>query len=189
MRLRRNCSHTSPGRYAFIAQVHGSWPVAPNFIAGHVDDVGHVRQRVELRRDRAGRSGSSRCPDASRLSLHARVGEARDADDATLDAGALGGAAAIRASVGPILPPTPRTIRSPSIWFIARTAESVGSLSRSSSFLDGADAAHDLRPNHRVTRRIAVTVCSRSSSEYASLIGRITHVSSIASAVGHRPSL
>ena len=79
-------------------------------VAGHHDHVRDARQAARSRRGRAGRRGSARCPAPRAPS--ATAGSLKRATAMMR----LPGAArrAMRASVGPILPPTPSSMMSPS---------------------------------------------------------------------------
>ena len=109
MRESRKVSATMRGTPTFIAQVNAALPAAPNLCPAMKTTLRMPRQALERR---AVEQVAGDALDALRLELRAqrRVGEARHADHAPPGAARL----AMRASVGPILPPTPSTRMSPS---------------------------------------------------------------------------
>src|SRR6516162_2262981 len=132
IRLWRNRSATSPGNREFIAQVSDSLanlPDAPNAMymtfgaSGRLaSDAGWSRSQlmVSMSQD-CKRRGS--CEEEKRETAMTRRGVAARSE-ALL---------AMRARVGPILPPAPRTRTSPGSRASARTVDSEGLLRRSSS--------------------------------------------------------
>ena len=129
MRLSRNASATKAGTSTFIAQVMDGLPAAPNLKPAMKTTFFALRQRFDRR---AVEQVAGDRLDAVRLQLlaQARTGEARDADDALLRAPP---GAARRASVGPILPPTPRMRMSPSTASRSAISASSGVVITSSS--------------------------------------------------------
>ncbi len=134
MRLPAYRSATSTGTAAFIAHVRRFLAGGPELPAGHVHHEWAHRAAARRPARRAGRSGSSRSPQRSSPSWHARVAEPGHPDDAPRRPPAR--SAALRA-IGQASGPSCRRRRgstmSPGSWVRAATACSDGSLSRSSS--------------------------------------------------------
>ena len=108
MREAANASATSAGTCAFIAQVRSSCPDAPNLRPAMNTTFGDFGSASICRR--SSRSAAMDSTPAA-ASASRRPGSLKRATPITR----LSGAArlASRASVGPILPPTPRMMRSP----------------------------------------------------------------------------
>ena len=108
MREPANASATSAGTCAFIAQVRSSWPEEPNLRPAMNTTLASFGSASTCRRSRRSAAMHSMPPAAS---CSRRPGSLKRATPTTR----LPGAArlASRAKVGPILPPTPRMMRSP----------------------------------------------------------------------------
>ena len=128
MREAANTSATMVGACTFMAQVSAGLPEAPNFMAAMKTTLGSFGRASTARRCSRSQAMVS-TPAFSRLARTA--GSEKRATPTTR----LSGAArlAMRASVGPILPATPRTRMSPGTLARSATSSGVGSLKQSSS--------------------------------------------------------
>ena len=108
MREAANASATSAGTCAFIAQVRSSWSEEPNLRPAMNTTFGDFGSASICRR--SSRSAAMHSMPAA-VSASRKPGSLKRATPITRFCGAA--RLASRASVGPILPPTPRIMRSP----------------------------------------------------------------------------
>src|SRR5712691_8464425 len=128
MRAARKASATIAGTCTFIAQVSGRSPSAPNLRPAMNTTLANCGSRAAASRSMRSQAivSMSRCASASR-----RPGSLKRATATTRFSGAA--RRAIQASVGPILPPAPRTKISPSSRARSAMTPSLGRANNSSS--------------------------------------------------------
>ena len=136
MRLSRKVSATMAGIATFIAQVSDRAPAVPNLRPAMKITFGHLGSCATASRSARSQAMVST---SQAFSLSATSGSEKRATPITRRSGAA--RLASRASVGPILPPTPRIRISPSTVARSRTSAADGRVMNSSSAASSANPA------------------------------------------------